>query len=729
MIYLVDDKVIRQEKDFNWSKERLSTFSDYLKPISNAMEINLIPSSDNFEKAIVILFHESFHDAKSSLTEIELLKSRIYSELSENVYVGIFSGSKFARVTDGNRVYLPVSVVYKNLDKFIQKYAEGIIDLKYLLYGDNPDLEETLHQLRETAISKSVDEKPAIIEQKENFFARTTERIIRNPINNYDDGVIKNYFTDQDISRFILDHLSNKKYQNIFLPLCYGNCLSDFNGLRLASHIRCTPGTNQLTRIFIYGFVGIESLIDHENFNILKTKNVKLISFSKNDFEKFGSEDIIELQTDELYSEISKLKLDVPLNYEDNHSISNEWAILLWYKFLGAENDFFVRKDEINSILYYKYLKIIYNIEEIKKTPIPQLYKGKNLKANVLLIDDDINKGWFHIFNFILLEKNNIPFFSLDYNFKDNDRKSIIDFSLSYINDNQIDVVLLDLRLHELDKIETDFYLVTGFQILKEIKKLNPGIQVIVFTATNNSIIVGSLLENGADDVFIKEGPYLSYDLSVTERNIVSFLESLWARVNKSYLTRYYSGLDLIRQKLNPRKIKTSENPLPKKFVDETLRWLEFSYLLLNKKDSSENRAAAFFFLFTVLENISNRIIDTDFPQEVPGVNNQRMYIFEFRNSNKKLVLFKENSGNTDFYDRTNIILKSARNLSWKQKILNTIDYITGSRISEEELSHILKKRNDLVHANSTTGEKVNIDLDIIDKLNSIIFSALPSVP
>ena len=41
--------------------------------------------------------------------------------------------------------------------------------------------------------------------------------------------------------------LLEEKYDNIFLPLCFGPTLSDYNGLRLATHIRCTDTPNNVS--------------------------------------------------------------------------------------------------------------------------------------------------------------------------------------------------------------------------------------------------------------------------------------------------------------------------------------------------------------------------------------------------------------------------------------------------------------------------------------------------
>jgi hypothetical protein len=162
--------------------------------------------------------------------------------------------------------------------------------------------------------------------------------------------------SDEKFSEKVNEWLSETEYDNIFLPLCFGQTLSDYNGLKLATHIRCTPTKNQLKRIFIYGFVGLEYLVDHEYFNILKTKNVVLVPYSKKAFELVGNKYVEPLQFDELSKEIQKLKLDPPLNYADSHSIANEWAIYQWAKTIGCDETDELTKvfQNVQENLYFK---------------------------------------------------------------------------------------------------------------------------------------------------------------------------------------------------------------------------------------------------------------------------------------------------------------------------------------------------------------------------------------
>ena len=133
--------------------------------------------------------------------------------------------------------------------------------------------------------------------------------------------------TDEELSDYISRFLSSTKYDNIFLPLCFGSSLSDFNGLRLASHIRCSISSNQLSNIFIYSFVSLNELINNDYFDILKTSNTYLIDFKKADFEKKANEDRTELTSEKLLLDLNKINFKRPNNYFDSHSIANIWGI------------------------------------------------------------------------------------------------------------------------------------------------------------------------------------------------------------------------------------------------------------------------------------------------------------------------------------------------------------------------------------------------------------------
>ena len=101
------------------------------------------------------------------------------------------------------------------------------------------------------------------------------------------------------------------------------------------------------------------------------------------------------------------------------------------------------------------------------------------------------------------------------------------------------------------------------------------------------------------------------------------------------------------------------------------------------------------------------------------------MYKFQFRISDKRLRNFIEDEHNVGFYRKINKVLESSKHLPWVIKILNTIDFITDEKLSEEQLTLIIKKRNDFIHANSTTGSKIEVTVEDLIFLNYIVVNGL----
>jgi len=367
MIYLIDDKKIRQEKDYKWTDDRFESFKSLIKPIYTLDDLQE-NTTDIFQTGNVILYHESFLDSTDIANEASDRRRRLDNfAKNTNSYLVLFSGSKNTRNLDGNIANLPVSVLYSNLETFIQKAKEGDINLKFLLFGENPLVIKELNDKIDAALLNMINEKACKVGNA-NFFIEPAEKNINDPLTGC---VLQTIFsdTDNEFTTKINEWLNEMIYDNIFIPLCFGNTLLDYNGLRLACHIRCSPSKNQTTRIFIYGVVGADYLIHNEYFNILKTKNTSLISFSK---KAIGESALIpkeHFSKEELPGELAKLKLDVPQNYYDNHAIANEWGI---YQMARNANINIKNLDgfdieKINS-LYFKWLIAKNKLNE----PIPE---------------------------------------------------------------------------------------------------------------------------------------------------------------------------------------------------------------------------------------------------------------------------------------------------------------------------------------------------------------------
>ncbi len=603
MIYLIDDKKLRQEKDFGWPSEKLVKYKDKIHPIYTLDELQN-RAKEIFQRENKVFYHESFLD-NSIQNEESAIKRRSLEEFAkkhETFQLVIFSGSKNSRVIKKNIAHLPVAVVYQNLQLFLELYKESQPKLEHLAYGANPKIENELLDKLEKSLLE-IEQQPAVINNQSCYFIPSFDKFISNPIKN---ATIAQFFDEEDdleMSNFININLSHTKFDNIFIPLCYGNSLSDYNGLRLAAHIRCTYSPNQLSRIIIYGFVGIEYLLQNDYFNILKTKNVFLAPFSKQAFVNTTNISQTPLTIEELPNQIEKLKLVVPQNYEDNHSIVNEWAIYRWATTINTEDDAIKKiTQKINSNLYFKYLQTIYPISKNNRLHEDNLKIQTNGKPKILYIDDEAEKGWYEVFCKIFYDVNQFDFEYLGDDFKNQTETQIIDSCLKKVKEYNADLVILDFRLHQNDFNNKDITKITSLEILKKIKKHNPGIQVIIFSATNKVWNLQALQNAGADDFIIKESPDLSTDHEYSKNAINKMVSTISAAFKMSFLKKVYLKIEGIE-----KLITISNNDIESDFHIRLKSNLSIAFkLLVETKHSAKYFNYAYLQLFQIIEDFSN---------------------------------------------------------------------------------------------------------------------------
>ena len=583
MIYLIDDKRERQS-DFGWSETKFDLYSNFIKPLYDIEDIIAV-GEDLYANNNVILYHESFLDFTKSKENAAKQRTKLYNKAATipDLSVAFFSGSVNSRSLKGNVASLPVDKLYQNLESLIHNNSIGDINIKYLLYGNNADLEE---KLKSSLINENRNiDKTAIKVSGSSLFVKTAVGFIQNAIIGATEKSLFNDVSDEKLSQKVEAWLSEVEYDNIFIPLCFGQTLCDFNGLRLASHIRCTPSKNQLKRIFIYGFVGIDILLDNEYFNVLKTKNIQLVDYNKKSFQFATELSHTSLNLDKLPSEISKLKLNSPSNYIDNHSISNEWAIYQWAKTITCEDT-----EELQSLflnvqynLYFKYLRTIHPISDVDRIPHEKLIIEDNNLSKVLLIDDECEKGWDEIFAH-LGDINNIYVESIGGDFKSRSAEDVISESIKTIMDNDIDVVFLDFRLILNDFSENKVDEITSVKLLKEIKKNNPGIQVIIFSATNKIWNLQVMQKAGADGFVLKDSGQKCNDniLDFISQFETSLQKANWLKMLYGKLTNilnYSTGYDdTFRASLNNNILISFE--LLKNSFNEP-KYLTYAYLQL----------------------------------------------------------------------------------------------------------------------------------------------------
>lgn len=591
MIYLIDDKKTRQ-KDFGWSEEKFAQYASYLTPLYNIDDVANI-GENLYNDGNIILYHESFLDFTVDREKAVEQRNKLTEKVDaiNGLSVAFFSGSQSSRSLHENVAHLPVAILYQNLEVLIHQDKQHGKYLKYLLFGETPEIEEKLNE-KLTQANKEIETDAAVFSGN-NLFIRPNLRYIQNAIENATEGTIFNDVSDERLSEKINEWLGITAYDNIFIPLCFGQTLSDYNGLRLATHIRCTETPNQLARIFIYGFVGLDYLIDNEYFNILKTKNIELVPYSKKAFAEAVNRDSLVLRKDELQQEIARLKLEPPLNYADSHSIANEWAIHQWAKTIGCEETNELAKvfQNVETNLYFKYLRTTNPISEIDKFSPEKLKINFEGTPKVLLIDDEVEKGWYEIFAYLLGDLNDVYIDYLGDDFKNQNQEDIIDKSIKKIVQDDIDVVILDFRLNPNDFIDSNPKDISSIRLLKKIKGLNPGIQVIIFSATNKIWNLQALQVAGADGFIFKDG---SENIHQTINSLIENFKT--TLVKASWLKSIYKSFD---------RIKTNAIDLSNHFIVNLENNLSICFELLIKSFETEKYINyAYLQLFLIVEEL-----------------------------------------------------------------------------------------------------------------------------
>jgi len=160
-------------------------------------------------------------------------------------------------------------------------------------------------------------------------------------------------------------------------------------------------------------------------------------------------------------------------------------------------------------------------------------------KIKIIIVDDQARDGWSDIIQYMIYDKKTSDFIEI----VPNDYDDICDFYKnnikSNIDDNDIDLILLDLRLRKSDEDINDIENMGGCIILKSIRADYPFIPIIMMTATNKIYKYNRLTRLGADAFWIKEG----VDSRMTEResiqNYIMMLELTFITTSRIYKTMH----------------------------------------------------------------------------------------------------------------------------------------------------------------------------------------------
>ena len=481
---------------------------------------------------------------------------------------------------------------------------------------------------------------------------------------------------DTYISKEIINELKNKEFDTIFIKDNLTSNYLELYGLRVAYHIRLSNelADKRFTPIVIISDFD-ESTLNRftQEANILFTDGVYLCKNTKEDIKKYQS---LELKGVSNYDKfINSIDITPPKDTSGSHNIANKWSIYKWAELLDVKSDVIDKnKSEIENELYFKYIKAKYlkntnnSLEIIKPTK----------KGNILLIDDEWNKGWSDVLK-NALQKDGIEFETFEYDFKDKSNFNLI----VQLNHKELkkqveksDVIVLDLRLLESDHENEDVDSYTGIKILQKIHEINAGIQVIMLTATSKSTILEKLYEKKILGYIKKEHPE---DKSIdTVENIKKFVKLVDVGLKRKYLKDIYNISiqiqDILDINFDLPKVQIDCN-IFRKFNIPKDDYIKFAIKLHNESQ----------YVFEVLDsNIKNRFIYAMLSIVSSFEALTSIFITENRNSNDI------------FWDNTEV--KSSKLNDKLEELFQKLDLKESLNIE-----NMIKNRNNYLHSNIRT--------------------------
>ena len=331
----------------------------------------------------------------------------------------------------------------------------------------------------------------------------------------------------------------------------------------------------------------------------------------------------------------------LPNATEGRHSIANQWgADVLSRIAVGEEtNNELIKKARLS--FYFRYIRAlslgVNDVESIiQETQTPSTpYSIKKIDAigkNILLIDDEADKGWYDVLCQMLPDSIIVPIKErvTDYN-------SFSDNAKSEIESGKYDLILLDLRMNgvaEEDTLRPDEF--SGMKILKTIKEQNKGNQVIIFTASNKAWNMKALLEAGADGYYIKESPEYAFPYSYSESNARELCASITRCLENGGLRDVYSKVKKIKELIQNSHCFGNR-------TDEILGCIDIAYDLLAKSNAHlEYKAYSYLQLFLVIEEFVKNpaVFDTSEDGLYLYNGEQRYRLLKDKKANDKTVTY-----------------------------------------------------------------------------------------
>jgi len=184
--------------------------------------------------------------------------------------------------------------------------------------------------------------------------------------------------------------------------------------------------------------------------------------------------------------------------------------------------------------------------------------------TKVVVIDDDFAKGWAEFYKFIL-STNDIKFEFYDVFDKANSKDDLISelkrYTQEIITNTKSELIfIIDLRLHEDDFELTSQNNLSGILLVDFIKSINPGIQIVISTASNKVWNYRKCLEHNVKYFTVKESPETYNTRKESLQNIQELCWQIEKAAQNSFLASLYTKINELRKKQFLLGSKNSEN-------------------------------------------------------------------------------------------------------------------------------------------------------------------------
>lgn len=358
-------------------------------------------------------------------------------------------------------------------------------------------------------------------------------------------------------------------------------------------------------------YISIVTELDIETYKgygpqsmLLMTQKVDVVRINENQYIK----DIIAITsplTPNEYVEgfANLIKIEPKEKIEGRHSIANEWGAYILAQSISA-GDQNVTSRPLSTSEYFLYSSIV-SLTALDVSKIIQRKYSWHLESQIqvsnkftyLLIDDEAGKGWSETLTLLMPNAT-----GRIWDIKTIDYSGLGTEIRKDVESCKFDIIFLDLRMNGIEEEKNtnpeDF---SGMKILRAIKKVNPGIQVIMLTATNKSWNVKALLDAGADGYYMKESPEYHFPQKYTEQNTRALKNEIERCLQRVYLKDVYRQIKRIDLNSYQGLGRTLESQL------------NLSFDLLRKANSKPDFAFAYIALEQVFEISANHFYNEEY--------------------------------------------------------------------------------------------------------------------